>query len=543
MSASQQPNDQGRNEEPKPESRGITGPLKDNPAVAWAAFISFLGFAASLAWAENHHTTGIWSYIAGMVCCLLVVYLYGPFRKKRKDATAPLQDRNAHLLPAPPFTLSDHQPPPQTAINNQQPADVQSGDEEIRRRLQQTEAETQRTQERAQELKASNNQLKDEIDEAAKYKTTELPHIDLIEEAETKPMPEQENTKTKSTETPNREKVRPPVPFPSGSGNLWMEYDQDVFHNIIWCWHYKPEIAQIPRDIRPYCIECQALIPLQHHAFKDGAGNPVFSLDCGYHSVQLCEMGNLYEFNEKIRELIKQKLKDGSWVEVVNKRRIANGLAPLSPDVHVSHGSKASVLDGTKLLILELIARAGGSYEYDLLLDILEDAPTESGDGPIDNFVLMELLKELEKDWKYVKVNKPYSDLVPVTCELTDKGSAFVREMRKSPARNTSKAKLSEIQEQILLVLWCQRELGSSCALHIIEDYIGYLRHMEGKPRLDKAMIEHHIKRLVKGEYIVCEQGIYVHYPYSLAEKGSDYIIGNHLHENDWYYFLRNHSN
>jgi hypothetical protein len=194
------------------------------------------------------------------------------------------------------------------------------------------EAEHDRLAKEVVLLKIQNERLlsKGDRDE---YKTTELQQGESEDELETKPIIESppDQREVFGPLTP-KEPINK-IPFSTESNDLWVEYNEDVFHQIIWRWHYKPEIDQTPRDIRPFCIECQPLIPLQHHAFKDGGGNPVFTLDCSYHTVQLCELGYLYEFNEKIKELIKQKLNDGSWVDAVNRRRRAKGKPPLSPSL------------------------------------------------------------------------------------------------------------------------------------------------------------------------------------------------------------------
>lgn len=427
MSDSQQPDDKESNEETKPEQSNITGPLKDNPAVAWTALISFLGFVATLAWAENHHTTLIWTAITGMVCCLLMFYLYGPFRKKRKNTTTSLRNHSGHLLPAPQPTLDDHQSQPKPLINNQQPNNVQSRDDEIRRRLEQAKTKTQRTQERAQELEASNQELRD------KYKTTELQYIDPAKEAETKPMQEQESTES------NKEVFGPPnpktpirtIPFPSGPGDLWKEYTQDVFHGVIWSWHYK--FDNTPRNLVPFCPECERPNPLPWQVNRHLNGN-WYSIDlkCRFHpkhySIRLDH--NPYdEPFEIVKKAIMRKIEDDSWFEALNQQRKATGL----PEHNPSMAPSPHRLDGIKEQILIALAKCSGCH-VEILQHELDFQYFQLGVDEKPNLIKAAVEHQLEEleEQKYVIIEL-YGHK-PTQYSLDRKGKKYLESNRLWPS-------------------------------------------------------------------------------------------------------------
>jgi hypothetical protein len=107
------------------------------------------------------------------------------------------------------------------------------------------------------------------------------------------------------------------------------DYTEDEFYDVIWRWHYKPP-SQIPRDIRPYCPECLYENEMEHRLiFPERSPYPPYEqrapylkLWCPRHS-QIYQAEHIPNMNlddfSKIRNLVQEKLENGSWREVVSR--------------------------------------------------------------------------------------------------------------------------------------------------------------------------------------------------------------------------------
>src|SRR5439155_438718 len=131
------------------------------------------------------------------------------------------------------------------------------------------------------------------------------------------------------------ERQPPPSQEKPTESQPWTEYTQDVFgdasakwKSVIWRWHYKPEIDQTPRNITPCCPDCDKPTPLdvsvifQKPKVKGDAGSRL--MICRTHKqvyTMPARWGSNLEQYADVRELIGEKLQDGSWVEVVNRQR------------------------------------------------------------------------------------------------------------------------------------------------------------------------------------------------------------------------------
>ena len=198
----------------------------------------------------------------------------------------------------------------------------------------------------------------------------------------------------------------------------WVESEEDVFRSVIWRWHYKPDIDNTPRGINPFCIECVQPKLLRHFQSKDGVGNIYIVLDCAIHQAQLHELGYWSDLTLRIRDRIKQKLKDGYWVEVVNKKRIARHQAPISPSQVAPHtpNSPDKTLDEMKTDILLAIAKLNG-YCRDFELD-------EYFLFKVDRVTLDYHLHILEDPWEYISIID--SPLDPTGYRLEQKGRDYL---------------------------------------------------------------------------------------------------------------------
>lgn len=108
------------------------------------------------------------------------------------------------------------------------------------------------------------------------------------------------------------------------------EYTEDVFQDlsedILWRWHYKPQIDNTPRNITPYCLECELPRPLQYDATRNkDTSFYLVRFECQAHrrpyylTFDVTPSGKIFD---SIKKLIRQKIEDGSWLEVVNKQRM-----------------------------------------------------------------------------------------------------------------------------------------------------------------------------------------------------------------------------
>lgn len=88
------------------------------------------------------------------------------------------------------------------------------------------------------------------------------------------------------------------------------EYTEDIFHSVLWRWRYNRRFGSFPYDITPYCSQCELA-----HGIKQKLENSYGGLKCSF-----C-LGLYSPPSASISDEIQAKIKDGSWLEVVNNRR------------------------------------------------------------------------------------------------------------------------------------------------------------------------------------------------------------------------------
>jgi hypothetical protein len=109
----------------------------------------------------------------------------------------------------------------------------------------------------------------------------------------------------------------------------WTDYTEDEFYDVIWRWHYKPP-NNTPRDIRPFCPECQYPVELNYRLIFPQR-SPIYTEDvvhlklkCPYHPqvyrAEHIPNMQLDDFS-KIKALIQERLENDSWREVVSAKR------------------------------------------------------------------------------------------------------------------------------------------------------------------------------------------------------------------------------
>lgn len=227
----------------------------------------------------------------------------------------------------------------------------------------------------------------------------------------------------KTVTEPEPDVVQPP--FESGLGTLWTEYTEDVFDNIIWRWKYNAHIDRTPRNIRAHCIECQQLMR-KTPVFSGTSVRPgsFVQVTCNQHAFYHIKTDSHGDFID-IKERIKKKLDDGTWIEPVNQRRLVRGEAPLGGPV------KAEVeLPEVSVLILRVLAVNGGSCAknefYNTLRHLCDLDKTPPPDGLSIKFHLEEL------DGKFISIELGvYADGIA----LTHAGKQYVLDHRLNDKR------------------------------------------------------------------------------------------------------------
>jgi hypothetical protein len=103
----------------------------------------------------------------------------------------------------------------------------------------------------------------------------------------------------------------------------WTDYTEDYFYDAIWRWDYIPAMSDTPRNIRGFCPECRdRLMNIHRRAVeKDGTAYAPFS--CSNHPFKAYYVVSDSESDsyDGIRTMIQQKLRSGSWREVVKRQR------------------------------------------------------------------------------------------------------------------------------------------------------------------------------------------------------------------------------
>lgn len=95
----------------------------------------------------------------------------------------------------------------------------------------------------------------------------------------------------------------------------WSDYRQDVFYKIIWRWKYRLDLDDSPRDITPYCPDCDKKLSDYHTKFWNK--NLYFECrSCGRWFLRIPH------YEQTVTDCIQEKIKDGSWKEVVKRQRL-----------------------------------------------------------------------------------------------------------------------------------------------------------------------------------------------------------------------------
>lgn len=106
-----------------------------------------------------------------------------------------------------------------------------------------------------------------------------------------------------------------PIPF-NALPPRWLKYTEDKFYKIIWHWHYTLEFDSEPHGVKPYCPECGREIG--GYRYSDGrTGGYAVHIECKFHPSINYDCG--YDDYAHIRKLIRQKIDDGSYDEVVTR--------------------------------------------------------------------------------------------------------------------------------------------------------------------------------------------------------------------------------
>ncbi len=220
------------------------------------------------------------------------------------------------------------------------------------------------------------------------------------------------------------EPIRNPLqPLKPPDGKLWMEYTEDVFHGVIWRWHYKPEIDNTPRDLTPYCPECINPQPLHHSRLvssdKDkGSRRGTCIMNCPNHKTQMyfipVERESNFGLFGNIKRDVQQKLKEGSWVEVVNKQRASRHEAPIV--LPSTLPTVPDPLPEISILILRIFAKTGGSCTENTFYNTLNHLCYLDKKPSPDGVSIQFHLHELEDKQKYISIERGvYADGMSLT--------------------------------------------------------------------------------------------------------------------------------
>ena len=213
------------------------------------------------------------------------------------------------------------------------------------------------------------------------------------------------------------------TPLEAGYGMLWTEYTEDVFDNIIWRWKYNAHIDQTPRNLHAYCIECQQLMS-QTSIFHGTSLHPGYfvQVTCRQHTFDHVPTNSSGDFIG-IKERIQKKLQDGSWVEVVNKQRVARHQEPLALPSTLP-AAVPDPLPEISILILRILAINGGSCDKNTFYNTLHHLCYLEKKPPPDGVSIQFHLHELEEKQKYISVERGvYSQHIG---SLTQPGRKYV---------------------------------------------------------------------------------------------------------------------
>lgn len=116
----------------------------------------------------------------------------------------------------------------------------------------------------------------------------------------------------------------PPLPY---SDIKWTDYREDYFYGAIWRWKYRPEMGdKEPRNIEGWCPECDSR-PLRQRTevrIEKDSKTRIATVYCGKHIEKTYYVRTPTNLAlDGIRELIRERLQNGTWKDVVIQQRQA----------------------------------------------------------------------------------------------------------------------------------------------------------------------------------------------------------------------------
>ena len=222
------------------------------------------------------------------------------------------------------------------------------------------------------------------------------------------------------------------IPFHETDPYAFKNYTQEQIDNVIWRWRYKLEFDNAPRNLTPFCSECER--PLMGGYTREVVFVPSANKD-----YEICEFWCLahprvYKVHADlhgelvfIKEHIQQRIRDGSWLEIVNKQRMARGESPISPDLvaALNKSRPDKPLDEMQIDILVVLWEHSPTCEiHYLLLGIMSRRSKTKRDSSFDNGTFYFHLNDLvEKEF----VEVTYDTLKrPDRCSLTQKARQYI---------------------------------------------------------------------------------------------------------------------
>lgn len=389
----QERNEQKSEGKSQAKSYGEAKPINDRLAFVFLVVVGICGIIISWAAAESppHYTTiRIAAILAVLFSILAACFHWIP---TKKETTSELPNTTpAQLSPMP------------EAIRIPPNADAQPHV---------FEAEHDRLAKEKVLLKIQNERLLEEINRK-KLETTELQHEKIPSDKETEELAEHKSQEIttpiipkeiQKSNAPDPDKpIYPPEFFNYGESSLWQEYTEDIFKevsgDVIWRWHYKPEINNQPRNVNPYCPECYPPRPLEGFIYVDGqTGGDRVSVKCKHHAtIRFDSRHNDYA---AIKQLILRKLDNRTWIDVVNKQREARHQPRISPDIYASKRLHEAQ---ERILITLWVGMDETSPYPDYVLEYsLNWLYKKQGEPKLDAAMLRHYLDELVSEKEYIK--------------------------------------------------------------------------------------------------------------------------------------------
>jgi hypothetical protein len=118
--------------------------------------------------------------------------------------------------------------------------------------------------------------------------------------------------------------------IPSLYDNIkWTDYTEDYFYGAICRWKYKPEMGdKEPRNVEGWCPECDKPLRQRAEVNIQADKTRIATVYCGKHieKTYFVRTSSNYAL-DGIRELIRERLQNGTWREIVKQQREARGHA------------------------------------------------------------------------------------------------------------------------------------------------------------------------------------------------------------------------